>query len=104
MNRKEFAESNGLVISTFYDWCKKFSQQVDKDVFDKSVRKRPDEDLNSDSGFSQIEFASGSFGASTSSPVAIIRFPGQISVEYYGADLNEVLKCLSSNDRRDAVN
>ena len=46
MNRKEFAESNGLVISTFYDWCKKFSQQVDKEVFDKSVRKRPDEELN----------------------------------------------------------
>ena len=104
MSIKGFAKSHGLVPGTFYGWCKKFSLQAGKDVFDKPVTKKPDMELDSRAGFSQIAIASSSTGKSTSSPAVIIRFPGQISVECYEADLSEVLKYLSSNDRRDAVN
>lgn len=104
MSIKGFAKSHGLVPGTFYGWCKKFSQQAGKDVFDKPVTKKEDIKLNSVAGFSQIDISSDSFDESASSPVAIIRFPSQISVECYGADLSEVLKCLFSNDRRNAVN
>lgn len=104
MSIKGFAKSHGLVPGTFYGWCKKFSQKAGKDVFDIPVIRKKNMELDSGAGFSQIDISSSSFGESTSSPMAIIRFPGHISVEYYGADLSEVLKCLSSNDRRDAVN
>ena len=68
MSIKSFAIRHGLVHSTFYRWCKTFSQQAGKDVFDKPVME-----WDSGTGFSQIDIASDSFGESTSPPVAIIR-------------------------------
>ena len=103
MSIKGFAECHGLVTRTFYTWCKRFSLQAGKDIFDRPVTKKKDVELESGAGFSQIEFSPDSFNESASSPVAIIRFPGQISVECYETDLSEIVKCLSSNVCRNVV-
>lgn len=83
-----FAKSQGVPASTFYYWCKKFSEQINEDQV-----------INTDTGFEPINLTSLRDTTVISHPKAIIRFPTGVSVEWYGADSSEIFDYLSSTSR-----
>lgn len=84
MSITSFAKSQGVPSSTFYYWCKKFSEQVNED--------QP----SNNAGFEPLSFSFSRDTAIADNPKAIIRFPTGVSVELYGTDSSELLDCLSS--------
>jgi len=83
-----FAKSQGVPASTFYYWCKKFSEQVNTD-----------QDINRDTGFEPLNLTSMGDPTAIAQPKAVIRFPTGVSVEWYGSDPSEMFGCLSTMGR-----
>ena len=82
MSIKGFAKHHGIPSSTFYYWCKKFSDQA------VTVDDRI--------GFTPLPVSSAEDVVQTAPPMAIVRFPAGISVEWYGDSVQELIDCLSS--------
>ena len=83
MSIKGFAKHHGIPASTFYYWCKKFSDQsatVDDDLV----------------GFTPLPVSSAGNGVSSDHPTAIVRFPTGVSLEWYGNNASELIDCLTS--------
>ena len=83
MSMKVFANSQGLSVSTFYYWCKKFSTDSGG------------KDMNQTVGFEAVSFHS--LGSMTGSvrPTAIVRLPSGVNIEWYKPSTEELFEGLS---------
>ena len=83
MSMKGFANSQGISVSTFYYWCKKFSTEPSS------------EDMNQTVGFEPVSFdLLGSMTASVQ-PTAIVRLPSGVNIEWYKSNTKELFEGLS---------
>ena len=83
---KGFAKDHGIPSSTFYYWCKKFSDK-EGTVDDNHA------------GFASLAIEMPDNIVTTDQPTAIVRFPTGVSVEWYGSNTSELICCLSSKSQ-----